>query len=71
MPRGDTWELDFCSRPMVDERGKKVWELLVCSPDRSFEWAQLFPNNKINSGEVRARCVGVAGSAGCGDVGAG
>eukprot|EP00887_Chlorella_sp_A99_P007562 scaffold28.g7562.t1 len=53
VPRGDAWELDFCSRPMLDERGKKVWELLVCSPDRSFEFARYFPNNKINSGELR------------------
>lgn len=46
------WELDFSSRPILDERGKKVWELLICDPQRSFEYAQYFPNNKINSGEV-------------------
>jgi hypothetical protein len=50
----DIIELDFCSRPLLDERGKKVWELLVCSPDRSFEFSQYFPNNKINSAEVGA-----------------
>lgn len=55
VPHAAEWELDFCSRPMLDERGKKVWELLICSPDRSFEWSQYFPNNKINSGEVRRR----------------
>lgn len=52
MPNSDIIELDFCSRPLLDERGKKVWELLVCSPDRSFEYSQYFPNNKINSAEV-------------------
>lgn len=31
----------------------QVWELLICDPTRSFEYAQYFPNNKINSGEVR------------------
>jgi hypothetical protein len=46
------WELDFCSRPMIDERGKKVWELLICDPQRTFEYAEYFPNSKINSGEV-------------------
>lgn len=51
-PKSEVWELDFCSRPMVDERGKKVWELLICDPERNFEYAQYFPNNKINSGEV-------------------
>jgi hypothetical protein len=24
IPKGTTWELDFCSRPLVDEKGKKV-----------------------------------------------
>lgn len=47
-------ELDFCSRPILDERGKKVWEVLVCDPQRDFEFAQYFPNNKINSAEVGA-----------------
>jgi hypothetical protein len=52
VPTSDVLELDFCSRPLLDERGKKVWELLVCSSDRSFEYAQYFPNSKINSVEV-------------------
>ena len=51
-PQAKEWQLDFCSRPMLDERGKKIWELLICSPDRSFEYSRFFPNNKINSGEV-------------------
>jgi hypothetical protein len=53
VPTSTEWEMDFCSRPIVDERGKKVWELLICDPTRSFEYAQYFPNNKINSAEVR------------------
>jgi hypothetical protein len=53
VPKSKTWELDFCSRPILDERGKKVWELLVCDPQRNFEYAQYFPSNKINSAEVR------------------
>lgn len=24
VPVGDVWEIDFCSRPMLDERGKKA-----------------------------------------------
>jgi len=24
------WELDFYSRPVVDENNKKRWELLIC-----------------------------------------
>lgn len=32
----------------------QVWELIICDPQRSFEYAQYYPNNKINSGEVGA-----------------
>jgi len=53
IPKGTTWELDFCSRPLVDEKGKKVWELLVCNPERTFEYARYFPNNLVNSAEVK------------------
>jgi hypothetical protein len=52
VPTSDVWQLDFCSRPILDERGKKVWELLICDPARQFEYAKYFPNNKINSAEV-------------------
>ena len=52
-PTANTWQLDFCSRPILDERGKKVWELLICDEDRSFEYSRYFPNNKINSTQVQ------------------
>lgn len=52
VPTADTWELDFCSRPILDERGKKLWELIICDPTRSFEYSQYFPNNRINSTQV-------------------
>lgn len=52
VPTSDTWELDFCSRPLLDERGKKVWELLITDPERAFTYSQYFPNSKINSAEV-------------------
>lgn len=52
-PTSRVWELDFCSRPLLDERGKKVWELLITDPERKFEYTQYFPNSKINSVELR------------------
>lgn len=52
VPKAQEWELDFCSRPILDERGKKLWELIICDPDRTFEHTQYFPNNKINSTQV-------------------
>lgn len=42
VPTSNVWELDFCSRPILDERGKKVWELLICDPSRSFEYSEIF-----------------------------
>lgn len=47
------WELDFCSRPILDERGKRVWELLVCDSSRKLEYAQYFASNQINSATLR------------------
>lgn len=52
-PNSGVWEIDFCSRPLLDERGKKVWELLICDPERNFEYSEYFPNSKINSGELK------------------
>lgn len=58
-PSGNTlapakiWEVDFCSRPLLDDRGKKVWELLITDADRKLQYSEFFPNNKINSQEAR------------------
>lgn len=54
VPQSDVWELDFCSRPMLDVRGKKVWELLITEPSGRWVYAKYFPNNKINSTELKA-----------------
>lgn len=47
------WELDFCSRPILDSRGKKIWELVVCDSQRQLQFARFYPNNVINSGTLR------------------
>lgn len=39
--------------PRPRSRACQVWELLVCNPERTFEYAQYFPNNLVNSAEVR------------------
>ena len=52
VPRCEDWELDFSSRPILDSRGKKRWELFICSPDRSWIYSRWFPNNRINSTQV-------------------
>lgn len=55
------WELDFYSRPILDENQKKVWEMLVCeSPvdigtptDTLFRYAKYCPSTQVNSGWLR------------------
>lgn len=51
------WELDFYSRPILDENNKKVWEVLICEsplridrdPDSLFRYAQFCPSTQVNS----------------------
>lgn len=51
------WELDFYSRPIVDEQGKKKWEVLICETplnvsDRAeslFRYSQYCPSSTVNS----------------------
>jgi RNA-binding protein Tab2/Atab2 len=54
---GKIWEIDFYSRPILDEQQKKVWELLICEspsnilqdPATFFRFAQNCPADKVNS----------------------
>ena len=51
------WELDFYSRPVLDEDGKKLWEVLICespnsikrSPDTLFKYSQYCSSKSVNS----------------------
>ncbi|NJM86368.1 MAG: DUF1092 family protein [Hydrococcus sp. RU_2_2] len=51
------WELDFYSRPILDENKKKQWEVLICetptdisrSPDSLFVYSQFCANTSVNS----------------------
>lgn len=51
------WELDFYSRPVLDENGKKLWEVLICespndiasSPDSLFKYSQYCSSKTVNS----------------------
>lgn len=51
------WELDFYSRPILDENNKKIWEVLVCespldsrtNPDSLFRYAKFCPSTQVNS----------------------
>ena len=54
---GKIWELDFYSRPILDENKKKKWEILICeSPtainsnvESLFRYSQFCSNSEVNS----------------------
>lgn len=54
---GSIWEVDFYSRPILDENQKKIWEVLVCEspvdvrtkPDSLFRFAKYCPSTQVNS----------------------
>ena len=56
------WEIDFYSRPIVDENGKKRWEVLICeSPadidgdaETGLRYSRFCSNKDVNSLTVRA-----------------
>ncbi len=43
------WEIDFYSRPILDEQQKKIWELLVCDTQRAFEFTKVCPGSQANA----------------------
>ncbi len=55
------WELDFYSRPLLDDQQKKVWEILICETplevttdsDRLFRYSQLCASTQVNSVQLR------------------
>ncbi|KAJ4833343.1 Protein TAB2 chloroplastic [Turnera subulata] len=53
------WEMDFCSRPILDARRKKLWELVVCDDSLSLQFTKYFPNNVINSVTLKDALVSI------------
>ena len=54
---GSIWELDYYSRPILDENKKKVWEVLICETpldistetDSLFRYAKYCSSGTVNS----------------------
>ena len=59
----EIWEIDFFSKPVLNENGKKVWELIIINNKGTFEHIESVPNNLINSKELRKRINFVINSA--------
>ncbi|TVP68526.1 MAG: DUF1092 family protein [Leptolyngbya sp. LCM1.Bin17] len=59
---GSVWELDFYSRPVLDENDKKLWEVLICEgltdtqtdPDQLFRYSKFLSNTEVNSINLKA-----------------
>lgn len=55
------WELDFYSRPILDDRNKKRWEVLIseglqsvdADPDSLFRFSKFVANTEVNSLELK------------------
>lgn len=45
----DIWEIDFYSRPILDDQEKKLWELLVCNTERTFEFSRFCAGAEANA----------------------
>ena len=58
---GTVWELDFYSRPILDENNKKRWEVLISeglqsveeNPDDLFRFSKFLANTEVNSIELK------------------
>ena len=48
------WEIDFYSRPILDDNQKKLWELLVCDTQRSFEFCKYCAGAQANARWLQA-----------------
>ncbi|MEM8612071.1 MAG: Tab2/Atab2 family RNA-binding protein [Cyanobacteria bacterium P01_H01_bin.105] len=56
---GSVWELDFYSRPVLDDNKKKQWEVLICDGAQSvadsstLRYSKFLSNKQVNSIELR------------------
>lgn len=54
---GKIWELDYYSRPILDDEKKKLWEVLICEtlteidqkPETLFRYSEFCSNQTVNS----------------------
>jgi hypothetical protein len=49
----DEWELDCYSRPVLQDDGKKLWEILLTDSEGTFRYLKTVPSNLVNSRNVR------------------
>ncbi len=50
-----SWQLDFYRRPLQDEQGKPLWELLICDPLMEFSYGDFCPQAEIGAPWLRSQ----------------
>ena len=48
-----SWQLDFYRRPLQDSSGSPLWELLICTPDMSFTYAEFCSQGEASGPWIR------------------
>ncbi|NES89683.1 MULTISPECIES: Tab2/Atab2 family RNA-binding protein [Okeania] len=43
------WQADYYRRPLKDQQGQQLWELLICTPTRSLEFTAICPQSEVNA----------------------
>ncbi|MBD3881902.1 Tab2/Atab2 family RNA-binding protein [Phormidium tenue FACHB-886] len=59
-----TWQVDFYRRPLQDEAGNPLWELVVCDASRSFSARAFCPQAQATAAWLTAQLQSLIGSAG-------
>ena len=49
------WQLDFYRRPLQDETGKPLWELLICNESMSFTYSEFCPQAEASAVWLRSQ----------------
>ncbi|CAA9567306.1 Glutathione S-transferase [uncultured Synechococcales cyanobacterium] len=44
----EVWQVDFYRRPLKDQQGHPLWELLICNASRSFQYSAFCPQPQAN-----------------------
>ncbi|PZO17361.1 MAG: hypothetical protein DCF25_11245 [Leptolyngbya foveolarum] len=60
------WQLDFYRRPLQDDHGKPLWELLICDQAMNFTYAAFCPQAEASAVWVRSQLqIAQAKAGGC------
>ncbi|MBW4495556.1 MAG: Tab2/Atab2 family RNA-binding protein [Oscillatoria princeps RMCB-10] len=57
------WQADFYRRPLKDEAGRQLWELLICDSTGTFRYSALCPQSEANAGWLATQLQQAAGAA--------